>query len=311
MDILWKKLGREGRLLLQFYRPQEERVALERRLRGQAELEKLRRADCVIVSYGKSGRTWLRVLLSRFYQLRHGLSERHLLAFDNLHRKRPAIPIIHFTHDNYLKDFTGNADNKADYYDKKVVLLVRHPADVCVSQYFQWKFRMRPRKKVINEYPEHGTEVDIQDFVIRSGSGLRKIIDFMNLWAEEMPRVRDIHVLRYEDMRRSAETELSRLLEFIGTPGRPEEIREAVAFASVENMRKLEQRRVFWLSGSRMTPKDRGNPDSFKVRRAKVGGYRDYFDDAQAAEIDDLVQNRLSPAYGYADGAEGDRAADA
>ena len=74
------------------------------------------------------------------------MAERHLLVFDNLHRKNPAIPTIFFTHDNYLKDFTGHGDNKGDYYGNQVVLLVRNPAAVVVSPYFQWTFRMRPRK---------------------------------------------------------------------------------------------------------------------------------------------------------------------
>ena len=54
---------------------------------------------------------------------------------------RRAIPSIFFTHDNYLEDYTGNLDSKADFYGKRVVLLVRNPKDVAVSQYFQWKYR--------------------------------------------------------------------------------------------------------------------------------------------------------------------------
>ena len=63
------------------------------------------------------------------------------------------------------------------------------------------------------------------------------------------------------------------------------DLKDCVAFASVENMRKLEEKRTFWLAGSRMRPGDKSNPDSFKVRRAKVGGYRDYFDEHQLVEI--------------------------
>ena len=73
------------------------------------------------------------------------------------------------------------------------------------------------------------------------------------------------------------------------------ELADCVAFASVENMRKLEEKSAFWLAGSRMRPATRANPDSFKVRRAKVGGYRDYFDDAQLAEIDAMTEERLLP----------------
>ena len=87
--------------------PEERKVLIERRLRGREDFEKLARADCVVVSFGKSGRTWLRVMLSRFYQLRYGLAQRHLLSFDNLHNKNPAIPKIFFTHDNYLSDYVG------------------------------------------------------------------------------------------------------------------------------------------------------------------------------------------------------------
>jgi hypothetical protein len=48
--------------------------------------------------------------------------------------------------------------------------------------------------------------------------------------------------------------------------------------------------------------RDRDNPDSYKVRRAKVGGWRDYFDDAQCRAIDDYVNGRLDPLYGYGGG---------
>jgi hypothetical protein len=87
------------------------------------------------------------VLLSRFLQLRLGLDRAALIGFENLHQRDPRAPRVLFTHDNYLRDHTGEPDGKRDYRGKKVVLLVRHPADVAVSQYFQWRFRMRPRKK--------------------------------------------------------------------------------------------------------------------------------------------------------------------
>lgn len=72
-------------------------------------------------------------------------------------------------------------------------------------------------------------------------------------------------------------------------------------FASVENLRKKEETNYFWRSGSRLKAADPDNPDSYKVRRAKVGGYRDYFDDAELAAIDALVAERLDPAFGYGD----------
>jgi hypothetical protein len=295
-----KKLSRFFVLTPLFFLPQDKKNRIERWLRGREQYRKLQRADCVIVSFGKSGRTWLRVMLSRFYQIRHGLSERHLIGFDNLHLRNRAIPKIFFTHDNYTKDYTGNVDSKVDYAGKKVVLLVRHPADVAVSQYYQWQYRMRPNKVALNRYPERGRELGMFEFVTREYAGLTRTIDFMNGWAGEAERSDDLLVVRYEDMRARPEQILGQILAFIGTPGTSDEIREAVAFASFENMRKMEANSTFWLSGGSMRPRDRKNPQSFKTRRGKVGGYRDHFDAGEIAKIDRLVAEQLSPVFGYA-----------
>jgi hypothetical protein len=280
-----------------FFLPEETQTRIERRMRGREDFRKLSEADCVIVSFGKSGRTWLRVMISRFYQIRHGLAERHLLAFDNLHDKNSSIPKIFFTHDNYLKDFTDEDSSKADYYNAKLILMVRDPADVAVSQYFQWKYRMTDRKKRINQYPR--SDVSLFEFVMNPNCGLPKIIDFMNGWAREVGHMKHLMIVRYEDLRTDPGEVLRRILEFIGTPGKAEEIAEAVRFGSVENMRALESKRVFWLSGRRMTAPDTSNPQTFKVRRAKVGGYRDDFTAEQLAEIDALTKTRMLPAFGY------------
>jgi hypothetical protein len=297
MYLVWKKISRFAVLAACTpFLVKPKRIALERYLRGKEEARKLALSDAVIVSYGKSGRTWLRVMLSRFYQTKYGLKTRQLLGFDNYHRKEPKVPKLFFTHDNYLKDYTGHKDSKADYYRHKVVLLVRDPRDVAVSQFFQWKFRMRPGKKDLNLYPEHGSEISLYDFVRRE---LPRIIDFLNLWAQELPKLRELLLVRYEDLRADPVGELNRITHFLGTPGTSAELEDAVAFASVENMRKLEEERKFWLSGSRLVPKDKSNPNSYKVRRAKVGGWRDYFTEDQAKTLDALVEERLHPLFGY------------
>jgi len=279
-----------------FFLPAETRRRIERLHRGWEEYRRLRRADAVVVSYGKSGRTWLRMLLSRWFQLRYGLPPHAMLGFDNFHRADPRIPKIFFTHDNYLRDWTGHRDDRRDFYDRRTVLLVRDPRDVAVSQFFQWKYRMRAAKKRLNRYPLE--EVDLYDFVT-GPAGLPRIVDFLNAWARELPRIRELLVVRYEDMRADTARELRRILEFLGERPTDAELADCVTFASVENMRRLEERRVFRLAGTRLVPGQRGNPDSYKVRRAKVGGWRDYFDDAQIRAIDAYVRERLDPVFGY------------
>lgn len=301
MREIWVVSVRHLILGLLFFLPQSKRITLERRMRGKEEYRKLQLADWVVISWGKSGRTWFRVMLSRFYQIKHGLPQRYLLEFDNLHRRNPAVPRVLFSHNNYIRDYLREWSTLKHFKGKKVVLLVRDPRDVAVSQFFQWKYRMRPHKKLLNGYPAHGEDVSIYDFVMNAAVGVPRIVEFFNGWSRSLADLDDLLVIRYEDMRADPVAVMTRVLEFVGTPGTEEQIREAVEFASYDNMKKLEEKRVFWGSGARVKPADAKNPDSFKVRRAKVGGYRDYFDDDQAASIDRLMEE-LEPIFGYAGG---------
>ncbi|HEX5078468.1 MAG TPA: sulfotransferase domain-containing protein [Geminicoccaceae bacterium] len=299
MHQVVKRVNRSLISVASLFLPQEKSRELERLRRGKEEYRRLQLADYVFVSFGKSGRTWLRVMLSRYYQLAHGAPERSILRFDNYYNINPAVPRIFFTHGNYVRDYTGHHDTKQDFYDKSVILLVRRPQDVAVSQYFQWKYRMPARKKGLNQYPAHGADVSLYEFVLHPRVGLPGIVAFMNGWADELPKLRDHLVLRYEDMHADPALNLRRLVDFLGM--RPEDawVDEAVRFASADNLRELERRRFFRGSGIRMRARDRRNPDSYKVRRAKVGGYRDYFDDEQLSHIDALVRSSLSPIFGY------------
>jgi hypothetical protein len=275
--------------------PSGPRYRIERRVRGWFEQRRLDQADYAVVSFGKSGRTWVRVMLSRLYQLEHGLPAGDLLEFDNYHRANAAIPRILFTHDNYLRDYTGDGASKRAYREQRVVLLVRHPADVTMSQYFQWKHRMRPHKIRLNQYP---LDRDLSPWDFMMGpSGLAKVITFMNEWADGFGEVRNGLVVRYEDLRADTGQELARLAGFLGLAPSPERIAEVVEYASVENMRQRE--REAQSESERLRPGDPDNPDSFKTRRAKVGGYHDYFDADQIAAIDARVARTLNPTFGY------------
>jgi hypothetical protein len=75
------------------------------------------------------------------------------------------------------------------------------------------------------------------------------------------------------------------------------EIQEAVDFGSFDNLRKLETSGFFRQGG--MTLRNPDDPETFKVRRGKVGGYRDYFTPEQVAELEELTYSRLSPTFGY------------
>jgi hypothetical protein len=278
--------------------PLETGVRVERRWRGWEEAAKLPHADAVIVSFGKSGRTWFRVMLSRYFARKYGLRDGALMEFDEFHRFDERIPVLFFTHDNYLKDYMGH-DRKFDLYGKsRVILLVRDPRDTAVSQFFQWRSRIVPRKKVINGYPLQ--DVDLHEFISGEAAGIPKIIGFMNAWAGDLPRFQDLLVVKYEDLKSDTKGELARVLRFLCENPTEAELDDAASYASVENMRRMEQENAGRLTfNTRLKPADAKDPSTFKVRRAKVGGWRDYVTEEQADAIDAMVRDRLNPVFGY------------
>ncbi|UCC55109.1 MAG: sulfotransferase domain-containing protein, partial [Gammaproteobacteria bacterium] len=85
---------------------------------------------------------------------------------------------------------------------------------------------------------------------------------------------------------------------FMGVDATEEEINDVVEWTSFENMKKLEQNRTFDSGSRRLMIKDPDNPGAYKVRRGKVGGYTDYFDEQEQKTIDKLIA-RIAPVYGY------------
>ena len=288
--MLQRILEHAGRLL-----PGSKRYLTERRLRGWLEQQRLDKADYVIVSFGKSGRTWLRVMVSRLYQRKYGLRD-ELIEFSNFSRANAAVPRILFTHDNYLRDFTGHGGGKAAFKGKRVILLVRHPADITMSQYFQWKHRMRPHKILLNQYPTNDDSVTPYEFML-GASGLPKVNQWLNEWATGLDALAATLVVRYEDMRRDTLGELRRIADFMRMDASDAEVADAVEWAAFENMKQRESDAAS--SSGRLRAADVDNPDSFKTRRAKVGGYQDYFDDAEVAAIDDVINKTLDVRFGY------------
>lgn len=303
--VLGKKLSRKLLHWRLMFKSEAERFKAERVLRGQEQLSTLKDADFVVVSFGKSGRTWLRVMMSRALALHWKLPGETMLGFDNFHNLNPSAPKIFFTHDNYIRDQLGDPDSKAPFYKKKVILLARDPRDTSVSNYFQWKFRMKPNKKKINNYPPEGSEISVFDYLTsQHGGSLADIIHFLNVWAKESAKVEDIFLVRYEDLKKTPAQTLRDLLDFMAVPVSEEHLKDAVEFSSYDNMKKMEEKNATTASSGRLAPGDKDNPNSFKVRRAKVGGYRDYLEDDQVVVVDKIVSTTLDSRYGYGERSE-------
>lgn len=248
---------------------------------------KVRRSDVVIVSPAKSGRTWLAVMISRVYQIRYGIPEHEIIRFDNFQRINPNIPNVAFSHDNQKDRRKRPMFRQQDLQGRRTLLLVRDPRDVSVSSFFQTRR---------NEGWSPVDQPPIFDYVMHSK--LPQVIAFLKRWEEQLKALDHTLLVRYEDLRADPEGELSQVMNFIdGQPPKSDEIQAAVEFAAFENLRQKEATDFF--GKRRLRPGDAGDPNSYKVRRGKVGGYRDYFDEFQLAKIEAVIEAAELDAFGY------------
>ena len=112
---------------------------------------------------------------------------------------------------------------------------------------------------------------------------------------EDITEVSDPHLLTIDEPTEHPVPEM-RIIK-----GKPTdaELADAVEFASIDNMRRMEVENAKKIGGQRsMKPGNADDPSSFKVRRGKVGGWRDYVTDDEAEALEKMVRERLNPVGG-------------
>ncbi|MGE5063771.1 MAG: sulfotransferase domain-containing protein [Myxococcales bacterium] len=260
-------------------------LRLKRDLRDAAWLAD---ADAAVVSYPKSGRTFVRAMLARLYKRRFGIDERSLLEFPSLRRAPAGVPLVLFSHGG---DAMRRPDqihvNPADYLHKKVVLIARHPGDIAVSRYHHLKHRSRDVAR------QRLAEQPLEPFVWTEQGGIPSIVTFLNQFAA-LPGVT---ILRYEDFLAEPTETLRRLAKAVGLAVSDDDIADAVEFGSLPNLKKLEHEGYF--TSSRLRRARKGDEQSGKVRQGTSGGYREQLGEAAAERIDAYIDEHLDRRFGY------------
>ena len=286
--------------------PATTRVALRRRYLAELELAKARRANFLIIGHPKSGNTWLKVMISRLYQLRYNLPESRLINTDEFARKIPEIPRLAATNGYYSYEgevgkllAAGAPDNPLRH--KPVLFLARNPIDIAVSWYHQFtKRQSRAKQELINHFIDHPVDrrtVEMWDFVRHSDIGLPSLIEYENTWARNVQALERGMLVKYEELRAEPVPTLQRIMQLMGEDFSDEEIRAAVEWGSFENLQKLETSGTFSQGGMKLV--NASDPSTYKVRRGKVGGYREDFNAQQVAELEALVRDNILPELGY------------
>lgn len=260
---------------------------------------KARDADIIVISHPKCGSTWFRVMLSRMYQVHYGLPPRRIVRSDEFYNRNRSLPRFlisngHYTYERALQNVLADLHPGAAG-GKKLILLARHPGDVVVSWYLQFTKRTKGfKRELINStlrVPVDHKRITMWQFVMHEELGLPALIEFYNRWERRVINRHAGIVVCYEDIRTHPIDVMSRVVTHLGAPFSTAEIRDAVEFAEFDNMRKLEQSGYF--HNSSMTLRNRKDPDTRKVRRGKVGGFREHFTDDRVAIMEDMMCRRL------------------
>jgi Sulfotransferase domain len=137
----------------------------------------------------------------------------------------------------------------------------------------------------------------MMDFALSADWGLSEAIRFYNNCARHAAALDRVHFVKYEEMRRNSGEILHGILQFAEAPFTRDEALEAADFTSFDKLRNAEMKNTF--NSSALRPGDVRDPDSFKVRRAKVHGYRDYFSAAEAERLENILAEKLDSSLGY------------
>ncbi|GGI05987.1 sulfotransferase domain-containing protein [Egicoccus halophilus] len=246
-----------------------------------------RSVDTYLVSYPKSGRTWLRLMLGELLRVDHGVDTDDPTDLYGITAPRSDLPTLAVRHEGrpHRSRREEIRSDKRRFRSKDVILLVRDPRDVVVSSYFQASRR---------DARFTGT---LEEFIAAPVGGFDTILRFYGTWAAARSVPRRFLLVRYEDLHRDTRGELARVVDFLGLRASPEGLDHAVAAGDFDRMRELESSGA--IAAKRMRPGDASDAESYKMRRGEVGGAADYLDAEQFAQLTERVRRELPPMFGY------------
>ncbi|PZD70487.1 hypothetical protein C1752_12058 [Acaryochloris thomasi RCC1774] len=239
--------------------------------------------DIYVVSYPKSGRTWLQSLIRKYLSLKYDLPEIEILS-PKLLTKGIGLPRIKFTHDethfSALLKYDKLSTSKRKFHGKKVLLIKRNIKDTLVSSYFHTTKRSKDFEGTISEF-------------IRSDEfGVLKILKFYDIWLQNQDRPRTYISIQYEDLHTAPKDTLMKVLSFLGELNISEEyVDRSIEYCSFKNLNKLESKNK--LKTAVLGQANTKDPDSFLIRKGKVGGHLDYLSQEDIEFIDKTIDQGM------------------
>ena len=213
--------------------------------------------DTFIVSYPKSGNTWLRFLVANLIHFNKRVTFANIEYF---------IPDIYKNTQKDLRRIQRPRLLKShEYYDpryKRLIYLVRDPRDIVMSYYhYHVKVNYIEEEFPLDKYVSHFIEGRLDRF----GSWAEHV----GSWRGAKHRDSCFLLVRYEDIHSDAPSELTRIASFLGFDAALAEIDKAILLSNANHMRQLEKREHHLWKSTKNTRQDKPF-----VRSAQVGTWR-------------------------------------
>ncbi|MCF8078540.1 MAG: sulfotransferase domain-containing protein [Desulfobacterales bacterium] len=244
----------------------------------------------VIVSYPKSGRTWLEQLLIQVAVRSYGVREcggEHFQDLTRLHHQAPYVLLTHACSSwEDLRIFDENeilqVDNERQA-GKKTVFLYRDPRDVLVSSYYHLRHRNGIRR------------LSRADMIDHPVVGLHKILRFMNRWLEYVQTHDHCIMVSYENLKADPVATLASVCELFGFHAGDNALNEAIDACSFAKMQLKEKEKT--AKSPRLQMTNDQEPHSRKVRRGRVGDHRAFFSVNELERMNRIITAELDPIY--------------
>ena len=251
-----------------------------------------RKVESFVVSFPKSGRTWLRVLLAVVEANRRG-ADTSTVVSEWLEHEAPTFAerSVLFTHglsvDAYER--TEAMSHFLGYIgDRRRVFLVPDPRDTIVSYFFQVTKRQRG-SALAN---------DIGRFLRDPRYGIDRVLQFLAACdASQRDDPGPSLLLSYEELHGDPQRVLAATATFLGSPASSRTLEFAVMFAGFDNMRRLELEGG--LDSQPLAALDASDSESLKTRKGVVGGYVDYLSPKDVAYVEKRIEALIPSRLGY------------
>jgi len=188
---------------------------------------KIRNDDVFIVSYPRSGNTWIRFLLGSIIYNKKVNWDTMENYIPDIYRNT-AYQLNKIKSPRYLK---SHSCYDAKY--PKVIYIVRDVRNVFKS-YYRFKSKMSNYSKSISEFFDDFVNGTLDDF----GSWDENV----KTWINNKHKVKNGFLfLKYEDLRTNTITEIKTIMSFLNLDRADKDIIDAINWSSLDNMKKLEK----------------------------------------------------------------------